>query len=157
MALACLGSGALYWEHPPVAVSMGVLGIALLLAGRLGLRHAVRRQLRSMAEDTRDIEYQFSEDLLEIRTAISQSQHRYEALVKYAVGKHSLLVYVTPYVAQIIPKRAFREEELAQVERWLRARVKPVPKRVNPYLRFLVLWALLIVASLTLWQLMSPG
>jgi hypothetical protein len=68
----------------------------------------------------------------------------------------AFLVFTSSQIVQVVPKRAFAQEDLSRIQRMLRERIPPRPA-VNQWFekRTVILWLLLIVFFITIWFLRS--
>lgn len=137
-----------------VLAASGV-GLILLFAVRMGMRRGWRRAYNTMSV-AGGIEYTFTPGTVEINTAKANSRFRYDGLYRYHVTKTTLLLYTSSQVAQIVPVRAFTQDELASVRGWLDANVKKASRVPGGLRRMLALWVLLIVAFLAVWLFLAP-
>jgi hypothetical protein len=97
--------------------------------------------------------YRFDDESVTLRTAGATTTIAYRSLVDYRDGRTAILLYTTPNVANIVPKRAFTPETLARVQTLLAAHVKP---RSTPNLnRVIVLWLVAIFMFLVIWQFLN--
>jgi hypothetical protein len=146
------------FSHEPEILVMTLLVVPMLLVTRsLALRFIVRRQYRAMPEAGRKIEFQFREDGFMMKTSLSRSNVKYEALHRFVFAPHTLLLYTSTRIAQVVPRRAFNADQLAQIRSWLEAKVPPTPKRLHPAVKVVGLWLVLIVSFLFIWQWLSPA
>jgi YcxB-like protein len=129
-----------------------LFGAALLVYAQLRSRSAGQRLLRSMKEGEREVSYRFDSEGVNLKTPVSELSMSYAALRRQREGSTAFLLYTGERLAQLVPKRAFDAAQLEQIRRWLSAGVKerPQPRR---FLRAIVLWLVLIVSFLLLWQL----
>lgn len=131
------------------------LGFGLWWGMRIGVRRTARRAMSTMSVQG-GIEYTFTPDFVEIRTAKANTQIQYDGLYRYLFTQTTLLLYTSNQVAQIVPLRAFDAAELAKVQGWLQANVKQAAKVPRGLVRVLALWALLIIAFLAIWMFLAP-
>ena len=93
----------------------------------------------------------------------SMRQHRlaWAVLVRVPETAQAFLVYTTPGTVLIVPKRAFADAEVARLRRWLPERITPTPLQkaglfgARSTQRTLLLWVLLVVAFLAIWQFLD--
>ena len=72
------------------------------------------------------------------------------------VTKGAFLLYPSAQICVVVPKRAFAEADQLRLAKELEARVAPL-KRGGGAVRALVLWVVLIVAFLALWQFLDAA
>jgi hypothetical protein len=95
----------------PVLVC-GMIVVFLFVQPRL----TARRLVQSIARGgDRKVSYRFDAEGLTITTAGSTTTFAYQKLVRVREVKSALLLYANPRIANIVPKRAFSEGELARV------------------------------------------
>jgi predicted transcriptional regulator len=123
---------------------------------RLGLRNAARKHIASTEEPERQIEYRLDDEGLHIKTPRSTSSIAYSAIHRVVEGRTEFLVYTGSQIAQIIPKRAFDEPNVASARSWLFERVTPRSKS-RSLQKLLILWVLLIIGLLFIWQALGPA
>lgn len=121
-------------------------------------RFSTRRVARQFFEDmtTREINYVFTPLAVEITTKHASSRHDYEAIRRFVITGHTLLLYVSGNVAQMVPLRVFDAPDKKRVLGWLKAQVKPAPRVPVSVVRTLRLWGILVVAFLVIWWLLDP-
>jgi hypothetical protein len=106
---------------------VGPIICGAVLAGTLFLTPKVRaRQLLEALTKggDRHASFRFDGEGVTFRTAGSTTTSAYRSLVAYREGKTAFLVYQSPGVANVIPKRAFSPEDVARVSARLLASVK---------------------------------
>jgi len=134
-----------------------LFGAALLVFAQFRSRSAGQRLLLNMKEGEREVSYRFDRDGVNIKTPVSELSVRYAALHRQREGSTAFLLYTGERLAQLVPKRAFDAAQLEHIRRWLSAGVqeRPQPRR---FLRLFVIWLVLIVFFLLIWQLLvTPG
>ncbi len=129
-----------------------LLGLAFWYFTGMG----AKRQHRSMRDAERDITYEFTPSGFSSESPGASSHVDYSRVHRYVDAKHSLLIFCNSSTAQVVPKRAFAAGDLETVQHWLQAAVQP--RRTKTFLaRSLILWIVLIVAFLAIWQFLQPG
>jgi hypothetical protein len=117
-------------------------------------RTRARKLLESLAKGgDRHASYRFDGEGLTFRTAGSTTTSAYRTIAEYREGKAAFLVYHSPGVAHVIPKRAFSPEDLARVSARLAANVKA--KRGGMATKILVVWFAAILFFMVVWQLLN--
>ena len=76
------------------------------------------------------------------------------ALYRYDEGASAFLFFINPTVKIIVPKRAFREDDLPRIREILRTCVRQ-RHVTNATMKTLVLWVVLVVGFLVVWQFMG--
>jgi hypothetical protein len=91
-------------------------------------------------------------------------QHRlaWASLARAVETPHAFLIYTTPQTVLIVPKRAFTDADVAALSRRLPERITPKPLPGAGLLaggtkRTLVLWVVLVVAFLAIWQFLDQA
>jgi hypothetical protein len=127
---------------------------AMLAATFVAPRYAARRAMRRMAEvgDT-NVTYRFDAEGITIRSAGATASFAYRKVHRFREIDTAFLLYAQPRIAQIVPKRAFSAEDLAEVRSLLREHIQP--KRVLGPKKLVVLWVALVVVFVVLWQVLS--
>lgn len=120
----------------------------------LGFRRAANRALENRTEQERNITWEFDDAGYRIVTPSSETRAAWDTVHRTVEGKTSFLLYPASNVFQIIPKRAFRAEELPRIRELFKTRVTPRPQK-SMFSRALLLWILLIVAFLAIWQFLD--
>jgi hypothetical protein len=115
-------------------------------------RIRARRLLESIAVGgDRHASYRFDDDSVSFRTAGSTATTAYRSLVDYREGPTAFLVYSSPGVAHVVPKRAFDAAGVARVSALLAANVKKRRERnVN---RLILVWFAALLLAFVGWQL----
>src|SRR6187551_3753883 len=143
--------GTMRGFDPVLLILFAFVGVLMLGMHSFSTRRLARRVFEDMPPDRREITYVFTPAAVEITTHHSHARNDYEVVKRYVITQHTLLLYVSGSVAQIIPLRAFEATDRERVLGWLKARVKPTPKVPVTLLRGLFLWAVLVVAFLLVW------
>jgi hypothetical protein len=118
------------------------------------LRWQLRRRLRNDSTGTRHLRFRFDPEGYAIEMPNASANIKYRALVRFVESPTALLLYTQSNFAQVLPKRALSAADLDQVRAWLKVGVTPQKSSPSPK-RIFVMWALLIVAFIGIWQLLS--
>ncbi len=104
----------------------------------------------------RDVTFRFDRYGLAVETSKRQAKMAWEVLHRALPTKFAFLVYTSPNTLEVVPKRAFAAEDLETLRRWLRQRVRtrPAPRMFR---KVILLWAVLIVVFLLIWQFLDPA
>jgi hypothetical protein len=136
-----------------------IVPIVLLVSFWVGLllyvrKRTARKTLEGKSERDRTVALELDPAGYSISTPSSSSNAEWSTLHRYHEGKSAFLFYVNPTVHQIVPKRAFRDEDVAKVRALLAAHVtqKPAGRSAT---KMILLWAFLIVVFLAIWQYLS--
>lgn len=137
-----------------VPAAVVCIGIPALL---FGFNRAASKVLENRKDTERDITWELDETGYCVKTPGSDSRAAWDTVHRIKEGRRTFLLYPASNIFQIIPKRAFRYEDIPRI-RWLfRTRVTP-RSASNPMVRTVALWVVLIVAFLAVWQfLQQPG
>jgi hypothetical protein len=131
----------------PMAFTVVVLAL-LLITPRLTARRLVEAIARG---GDRHVSYRFDDEGITIRAAGATTTFAYRKLVRVREIKTALLLYTTHQIANIIPKRAFSDSDLARVRAFLAPYTKAQKRGAT--VKLVVLWLALVVAFLVLFQL----
>jgi len=133
------------------------LGVALLVYAQFRSGSVSKKLFRAMNSGEREVSYRFDAEGVNVQTSVSDFSVRYAAIRRQREVSTAFLLYTQERVAQIIPKRAFDAAQLERIRQWLERGVPegPPPKNV---LRIFVIWTVLVVVFLLVWQLLvAPG
>jgi hypothetical protein len=145
-------------SHAPLSQNIGSMlpGAVLVLALFVSPGMRARRLLESLAKGgDRHASFRFDAEGITFRTAGSTTTSAYRSIAEYREGKTAFLVYHSPGVANVIPKRAFSPGDLARVSALLAANVKA--KRQRPVGKIVILWFACILAFLVIWQFLNAA
>ena len=145
-------------SHAPTSQMFGPILCGAVLVSMLFVapRMRARKLLESLAKGgDRHASFRFDGDGVTFRTAGSTTTSAYRSIAEYSEGKTSFLVYHSPGVANVIPKRAFSPGDLARVSALLAANVKV--KRQRAVGKIVVLWFACILTFLVVWQFLSAA
>lgn len=175
MFLAVPGFALVHWllaadratsEAPAAGSLLGiVLPSAAMLALALGwgLRQGRARWAQNAVTDLRStegVDFVLDDVGLSIDAPGRQSTTAWAATARCLETKDAYAVYLTPNSVMVIPKRAFAAQDQARVSRLLAEKVPNRPLRgvsnASP-IRRLVIWVVLIVVFLSIWQFLDPG
>jgi hypothetical protein len=148
--LGLMNGGVPLTQNLP-SMLVGAAFVAVLFASP---RWRARQLLRALAAGgDRHASFRFDAEGVTYRTAGSTTTTSYRSLVEYRETKSSFLVYASPGIANIVPKRAFSPSDVARVGALLAANVKR--KRARGGTRLVILWFSLILFFLVVWQFLS--
>jgi hypothetical protein len=132
-------------------ITFGALVVALLFVMPY---FQARKLLAAIAKGgDKRASFRFDDDGVTLRTAGSTTTTTYRSLVEYREGKTAFLIYSSPNVGNVVPKRAFSPEGLARVGALLAANVKP--RRARSASKILVAWFVAILMFMVVWQFLS--
>jgi YcxB-like protein len=138
----------------PSALAGMLVPVVLCVLIVLGPRLGARRMMKTLGLGDGEVDYRFDPEGLTIRAPGSSSTTAYRRVHSHRVTSDAFLIYSTPLIANIVPKRAFAPADLPRIEAWLAANVQPQRKieRRSWKILFLV-WIGLIFFFLIVWQL----
>jgi YcxB-like protein len=143
------------WEprRTIVPVVLGVsFWVGLLLYAR---KSGARKTLEGKTERDRSITFELDPAGYSISTPTSSSRSDWSNLHRYHEGKSAFLLYLNPTVHQILPKRAFSDDDVAKVRALLAAHVTQRPAGRSRRTAMILLWAVLVIVFLAIWQFVS--
>lgn len=154
--LVLLGIGWVQGFDPAIWMSLGFVAVLLVFTNLGSTRLQARRFFKDIDADKRETTYVFTPTALEVTTKNSHVKQDYEALKRFVLMPHTLLLYSSSSVAQIVPLRAFDPTDRERVIGWVRAQVKPSPKVPLALKRTVGLWVVLVVAFVAIWWFLNP-
>lgn len=137
-------------------LTLAVVVVLLVFANRYSTRLQARRFFDEIEPHRRSTSYVFTPTSVEITTKNSHVRQDYEALKRHVLTPHTLLLYSSNSIAQVIPLRAFDAGDRERVIAWVTAGVRPSPKLPSALVRTAVVWVGLLVVFMTLWWLFAP-
>jgi hypothetical protein len=95
-------------------------------------------------------------------SSLRQYRLAWASLARAVETPHAVLIYTTPRSVLIVPKRAFTDADVRVLSRRLTERITPKPLPGAGLLaggikRTLVLWVVLVLAFLAIWQFLDQG
>lgn len=154
--VALLVFGLMKGFDPSLWMTLAFVAVLLVFTNLSSTRLQARRFFKDIDSDKRETAYVFTPTGLEITTKNSHVKQDYGALKRYVLKPHTLLLYSSSSIAQIIPLRAFAPGDREHVIGWVRAQVKASPKVPNMLLRTFGLWLALVIMFLLIWLLLRP-
>jgi putative effector of murein hydrolase LrgA (UPF0299 family) len=141
-----------------LAILLSIAGCSVLMVGvsTLSTRRIGRQIFEDMSKDRREISFVFTPASVEIATRNTHARNDYEGIRRYVITRHTLLLYVSGTLAQIVPLRAIDAADRERVFGWLKASVKPAPRVPSAVGRTLMLWAVLVLAFGLIWWFLNP-
>lgn len=139
----------------------GQLGLVLCVLGALCFAaynapdHIAQRWFSRNPREALAARYTVSPQGLIVSTSVSRVLHDWTELHGFIEAPDVFLIWVSPTLFLVVPKRAFAAEERAAVARMLQAQLGPPPTQPR-FLSWLVLAALLGALALALWNWASP-
>jgi len=129
-------------------------GVFFLFFLFISPRIRARRLLEAIAVGgDRHASYRFDDESVTFRTAGSTATTAYRSLVDYREGPTAFLVYSSPGVAHVVPKRAFDAAGAARVSALLTANVKK--RRDRNVNKLIIAWFVALLSALVIWQFFS--
>jgi len=155
-ASVLVGIGLVQGFDPAIWMSVAFVAVLLVFTNLGSTRMQARRFFKDIDADRRETAYVFTPTGLEITTKNSHVKQDYEALKRFVLMPHTLLLYSSSSIAQIVPLRAFAPADRERVIGWVQAQVKPSPKVPPTFKRTVTLWAVLVVAFAAIWWFLNP-
>lgn len=115
-----------FWHHR-MAGGIAFAGIGLWILWLMILRpgNLLKKQFQLLSEKAPEVMAQITTERILLRTAMSQSEFKWEALDKVVRTSDGLLLYTGPGALLWLPRDAFRkEEDFESVGEQARSRVK---------------------------------
>lgn len=153
--LVLVGAGVVNGFDVTILMSAGLTVLLFLGMNLYTTRLQARRFFAEIDPGRRSTAYVFTPTSLEITTKNSHVRQDYEALKRYVLTPHTLLLYSSSAIAQVIPLRAFAPGDRERVIGWVQSRVKPSPKVPTTLRQGVVLWVVLLVLFMTVWWLLD--
>ncbi|HVU51319.1 MAG TPA: YcxB family protein [Polyangia bacterium] len=147
-----------FTSHAPASQMFGPILCGAVLVASLFVtpRLRARKLLEALAKGgDRHASYRFDADGVTFRTAGSTTTSAYRSIGEYREGEAAFLLYHSPGVAHIIPKRAFSPGDVARVRALLAANAKV--KRARGVGKVVIVWFALILTFLVVWQFLSQA
>ncbi|HEY6728379.1 MAG TPA: YcxB family protein [Polyangiaceae bacterium] len=154
-ALVVIAMGTMQGFDAAIWLTLAFVVVLLVFANRTSTRLQARRFFNEIDPGRRSTSYVFTPSSVEITTKNSHARQDYEALQRYVLTPHTLLLYSSNSIAQIIPLRAFAPDDRERVVAWVKAGVKPSPRLPSALLRTLVVWLGLLGVFMALWWLFA--
>jgi hypothetical protein len=119
---------------------------------------APRKRFRTLRPEQRQQWMRFGPEHFESADEESSSKLSWKRIVRFEALPDALLVYISPYAYHLVPRRAFPSEaDFHMARAWLEAKVVAQPQKASGGRRTLILWVLLILMFLALYQLLGSG
>jgi hypothetical protein len=139
-----------------------IVPIVLLVSFWVGLllyarKRAARKTLEGKTERERSVTFELDPAGYSVSTPTSSSRSDWSNLYRYEEGKTAFLFYVNPTVQQILPKRAFSDDDIVKVRALLAAQVTQKPAGLSSRTKMVLLWAFLVVVFISFWQWFSAS
>jgi YcxB-like protein len=132
-----------------------VLGTALLGVSLVwGLRQAAKKVVENKTEAERNITFAFDAAGYDVLTPVSKVRADWTSVHGAHESPSTFYLYTASNAFQLVPKRAFRTEDVPKLRELIRARVSERPVK-NRTVRMVILWLVLIVSFLAVWQFME--
>jgi hypothetical protein len=151
MILSAANRGGLRWA----VMALVPAGITLALGiGALPLLRArwAKRVMRDAAPG--ETTFRFDEAGVQATNSLRRHELKWVGLMQQVETSSSFLICASPRLLLVVPKRAFRADDLQRLRQMLQQRIaaKRQPSRLP---RLLLLWCAVFIAILVVWQFLS--
>jgi hypothetical protein len=106
-----------------------------------------RRYVHGKSASDLTVAFELDEAGFSARSASSQGRNAWQVVQQVREGLSTFLIYLNPVLFQILPKRAFPQDELAQIRQLLQTRIAP-PRPMRRWVIMLVVWLVVVGAFL---------
>ena len=133
---------AAYWllkVGVPAACGFALLSAVLYVLGR-----SARQGFAGKSREQLTTTYELGPDGFAVSTPESTSRSAWTAFVHHGEVPAAFRLYHTRAAYQILPKRAFRQEDVPRVRSLLDAHLSPVPTRTRILRNALILWIIMV-------------
>ncbi len=128
-----------------------VFAVLLVVYFRYLLKKATGRLLAHQPEAERDTTFELDESGYLRKTGLSSSRAAWSTLDSHRETKSSFVLFSSLAGHVILPKRAFREEDIEAIRALLRTHVKAATTNPMQVRLVVVMWVLLIVTFAAIW------
>jgi hypothetical protein len=146
--------------HPGLRFVVGAVCAALgwFFAPKLFVGNA-KRALANKPEAERTFYWRFSPDGFEITTPASYSRANWSIIHRFLEGPTAFVLYASEAVVHVIPKSALRGDDVNALRALLTSRIiaRKKPSLASRFAWVGVLWVVLILMFLAMWQFLQPG
>ncbi len=101
------------------------------------------------------VEYLFDGEAFQVKAPGRDSRAEWATLRGHVEVKGAFLIYMSPQIFVLVPKRAFTAADQARLGAELRARVPPYRAPGGGAKKLLLLWLALVLVFLGIWQLLN--
>ncbi|MCW4462277.1 YcxB family protein [Sphingomonas sp. BT-65] len=129
-ALVFLTLGQWTWQYAAIAAGLGAVAAAIIVLGIAVTNHIMiaRRSRRIYAQQKSlhdEFEFFWDETAFNLATQSARSRHNWADFRQWAEGPDAIILYQSDALFNMLPKRAFPEEALADIrERLSQAKVR---------------------------------
>jgi len=138
------------WLAAPIGAAVGYY------FWRSSFKGGARRSLAGKTDRERTVTWRFGPETIEISNSASYTRFEWSTFHRSLEGPDTFVLYTSEAVLQVIPKRAFRTEDIETVRRMFASHITP-RKKPSHAMRTLLLWVTLILLFLAVWQFMNSG
>ena len=125
-AVMVFRDGGIRVDRWPDILVIGLVFAVLSATVLLAPRTQARKMLKEMDANRGEADYRFDADGITIRAPGTSSSVSWRIITSYRETPHTFLVYTSPNLANIVPKRAFNAADVDAVRALLAASVFPV-------------------------------
>jgi hypothetical protein len=133
-------------------VGFGLFGWAIVAAGAWANAY---RSITNKSETERTLTYAISPAGIEITNALTYSRVQWPAVHRFGEGPKVFTLNLSEALVQVIPKRALRAADVDALRTMLKTHVTPRKKRAGGGALVAVLWILLVLLFLAVWQFLN--
>jgi hypothetical protein len=145
----------------PFSSGIAVQLVAGPLAAAIGwffwrrlFRSGAHRSVAGKTDRELTVTWRFTPETFEITNSTTYTRMQWSTVHRCLEGKDVFALYTSEAIVQIIPKRAFRPEDIEPLKGMFATHITP-RKRPPMAARMLVLWVVLIVMFLAIWQFLQ--
>ncbi len=119
------------------------------------LRLHAGRALANRTEAERAVCWRFGPEGVEMSSPGHFARMQWLSFHRFMEGRRSFVLYPNEAMVHVIPKRALSAEQMLQLRAMLKARITP-RKQPTHLARFIILWMVLVLVFLAVWQFLQP-
>jgi hypothetical protein len=133
-------------------VGFGLFGWMIVAAGAWV---NAQRSIASKSESERTLTYAISRAGVEITSALTYSRVQWPAVHRFGEGPKVFVLHLSEALVQVIPKRALRAADIEALRTMFKTYVTPRKRRAGAGIVLAVLWMMLILMFLAVWQFLN--
>lgn len=156
VALVVLGPTFLWWRadgrNPLILGAIPICLVAVAVGVYRGRARWAEAALGG--SQGQPIQYLFDAEAFQVKAPGRDSRAEWATLRGHLEVDHAFMLYMSPQLFVLVPKRAFTDADQARLRSELTARV-PLQKAPSGAKKMLLMWLALILAYLGIWQFLS--